>query len=412
MELNQNDLLDKLREQFFSDPDDQIGQIEILASTLPEDFYGSLDVMMRAAHNLKGAAQLAGVGEFGELVHEVETIFQEMQARKFTDEDIQNSKMYVRRLGTLIRNRFESLKSGDKSNDHKEAATWEVTIQSLRMMCSTSEPAQKPSAPVPDASSKPADSFDDWGLSLTPGPEAPAPVAAPAPSVETLPAVAPPQAASSETDFSKGWVIFDDAPADTQTTKSGTDAVEKKTSTSAPQIPPNPVTPTRVATSMDAAAVTMHQKVNELIKESQKDADHGDTYLMCHQGKTSYALPVRFVQEIMPNRPLKPLPIKRKKVAGVISFRGQVMPVIDIFGHKPGASAQEETGGCIIVCQIGRKLFGFRIDEVSSVIDVKDEQLQVMHTKLEQDGPRLVSHLAHIDGKPISFLDLSGVVTP
>jgi purine-binding chemotaxis protein CheW len=412
MELNQNDLLDKLREQFFSDPDDQIGQIEILASALPDDFYGSLEAMMRTAHNLKGSAQLAGIGEFGDLVHEAETIFQEIQARKFTDEDIQNAKMYVRRLGTLIRKRFESIKSGDKSNDHKEAATWEVTIQSLRLMCSTSEPAQSIPDAAPDDFSKPADKFDDWGLSLTPNPEAAAQVAAPASSVETAPAVVAPQASSSETDFSKGWGIFDDAPAETQTTKSGTDAVEKMTTTPPPQMPANPVTPTRVATSMDAAAATMHQKVNELIKESQKDEDHGDTYLMCHQGKTSYALPVRFVQEIMPNRPLKALPIKRKKVAGVISFRGQVMPVIDIFGHKPGASAQEDTGGCIIVCQLGRKLFGFRIDEVSSVIDVKDEQLQVMHTKLEQEGPRLISHLAHIDGKPISFLDLSGVVTP
>jgi chemotaxis signal transduction protein len=122
----------------------------------------------------------------------------------------------------------------------------------------------------------------------------------------------------------------------------------------------------------------------------------------------------------MPDRQLKPLPIARKQVAGVISFRGQIMPVLELISGasaKTSKLANQDTGdsqsiaGCIIVCEIGRKLFGFRIDQVSTVIEVKDSQLQAVHTRLSAGERNLVSHLSHIEGKAISFLDLGGVIS-
>jgi purine-binding chemotaxis protein CheW len=193
-----------------------------------------------------------------------------------------------------------------------------------------------------------------------------------------------------------GWGLFD-----TEATKQA-HVVQKASDTSIK----NP------APLQDRVGASKAPNIEQPVQDDQKIIEAKDTYLLCHQGKTTFALPVRFVQEIMPNRELKPLPISRKKVAGVISFRGQIMPVLDIIsGDENLKQPTQEKSGCIIVCQVGKKLFGFRIEQVSTVIEVQDSQLQAVHTKLDSSEKRLVSHLSHIDGKAISFLDLSGVIS-
>ena len=93
MKTEDTELLAKMRDQFLTDPDEQVGAIESLASKLPGDPTGVLQDMMRTAHNIKGSAQIAGFTEFGDAVHEVETLFQTLIKHSLSENALQDCMM-------------------------------------------------------------------------------------------------------------------------------------------------------------------------------------------------------------------------------------------------------------------------------------------------------------------------------
>ena len=210
-----------MREQFLTDPDEQIGAIESLASKLPSNPTAVLQDMMRTAHNIKGSAQIAGFTDFGDAVHEVETIFQTLLKHSLSESGLHDCMMLTRRLGTLLRKKFEALRD-NTSEEHRDIAAWEVTVQGLTTIAANS-PTVDQEPPRQQNQSLPAD-FDNWGLEIAPESPEPVPDTATMDFAQSAATDIKPDAPADEQepapakgmDMSLGWGIFEDSePANT-----------------------------------------------------------------------------------------------------------------------------------------------------------------------------------------------------
>jgi chemotaxis protein histidine kinase CheA len=161
MTVQDDELLSKLRQQFLADPDDQVGQIESLANYFSENPKKTLQDMMRVTHNLKGAAQLAGILDFSEAVHQAEETFQALWKCDLNPDDLDTCLKLSRKLGTCIRRRFESTRD-QKAFDHQDQANWESAILGLNLISSKS-PKTQPEHNADSTAVVPKE-MDDWGI--------------------------------------------------------------------------------------------------------------------------------------------------------------------------------------------------------------------------------------------------------
>jgi chemotaxis signal transduction protein len=153
-----------------------------------------------------------------------------------------------------------------------------------------------------------------------------------------------------------------------------------------------------------AARMGSVEKMNQLLNQKKSDEakDEREEYLFCVNQGASFAVPVKYIQEILPNREDRPLPVKRKNISGVISFRGKVMAIVNLLDSKDRSDLYGLTR-CIVVCQIEKKQFGFRVDHVSSVLGVNHRSLQPL--PVGADETSIVRNFAFVEGKTVSFVD-------
>lgn len=82
-------------------------------------------------------------------------------------------------------------------------------------------------------------------------------------------------------------------------------------------------------------------------------------------GKEEYGVPIEMVQEITRFNDVHPLPKAPEYVKGLLSLRGQAIPLIDMH-NKFGIKKEKESEFAIIV-EIDEKLIGMVVDEVNEV---------------------------------------------
>jgi len=85
------------------------------------------------------------------------------------------------------------------------------------------------------------------------------------------------------------------------------------------------------------------------------------------RGDREYALDVREVLEILSHRPVTPLPGVRAGVAGVVSWRGQTLPVLDLpVPLKSGSPPPEGKKGLFVLCP--DRPFALRVDAPGRIL--------------------------------------------
>ncbi|HUD27601.1 MAG TPA: chemotaxis protein CheW [Novosphingobium sp.] len=135
---------------------------------------------------------------------------------------------------------------------------------------------------------------------------------------------------------------------------------------------------------------------------------HGEDerFLLFRIGEDTFGLPIAAVQEIVPLPPrLTPLPKAPDFVLGVMTVRGQVIPVIDQsrrFHGTPTAGAKPR----VIVVQIGTLTAGFLVDAVSEVAQVAAAELRDA-PELGTGGARVFDRVAALDGRDALVLIVS-----
>lgn len=111
-----------------------------------------------------------------------------------------------------------------------------------------------------------------------------------------------------------------------------------------------------------------------------------------------YILPVK-----VPNAP--------EPIQGVINFRGEVIPVVDLrktFGLSP---LQVNQFTVIIIIELEGKTFGMAVDRVLDMIDIPLSKLNDDSESYSNADQKHLKTMVKIDGRLVLILDLNKIIT-
>ena len=137
-----------------------------------------LEVLMRAAHSLKGAARIVGLNPAVRLVHALEDCFVALQRGQLRLDAARMDALF--RGVDLLQNLGRCPDAERESWLREQASHWEASVNSLRNPISTTNVATSPSSPQSANPPTPA-SADEMPVALPTAPETTAP-AQPAPT--------------------------------------------------------------------------------------------------------------------------------------------------------------------------------------------------------------------------------------
>ena len=127
--------------------------------------------------------------------------------------------------------------------------------------------------------------------------------------------------------------------------------------------------------------------------------------IVCSLGAEEYALPITHVQEIIRYSEPRTIPSAPLGVRGVINLRGRIIPVCDLT-QRLGVFIEPGPESKIIVVEVGEDVAGLIVDEVTEVMTVTADQLEL--PRAGQD--RVISSIARVGDRLVVVLDLAVVL--
>ena len=114
------------------------------------------------------------------------------------------------------------------------------------------------------------------------------------------------------------------------------------------------------------------------------------------------------VREIIPLKPVTPLPGSPVQVCGLINLRGTIVTVLD-GGITLGKPAFKRAEGLILLVEFNDRWIGFGVDDVRDIQDVPIDQFgSAEQSEIPVVGA--VTGAVEIDGRQVLVLDIKTVV--
>ncbi|MEA4806347.1 chemotaxis protein CheW [Acetobacterium wieringae] len=123
------------------------------------------------------------------------------------------------------------------------------------------------------------------------------------------------------------------------------------------------------------------------LEMAEDDETEEGKYLTFNLDTEAYGLEITYVTEIIGIQKITEVPELPEYVKGIMSLRGQIIPVVDVrlrFG-KPARSYDERT--CVIVVEIADITVGLIVDGVTEVVAIPAEEI-VPHPDLDESDSR------------------------
>lgn len=147
----------------------------------------------------------------------------------------------------------------------------------------------------------------------------------------------------------------------------------------------------------------------DLLAQDEEDTQEGK-YLTFSLGKEEYGIEIKVVTEIIGIQNITELPDMPECVKGVINLRGKVIPVIDVrlrFNMEP-REYDERT--CIVVVNINELAIGLIVDEVSEVLDIPQENIEVPSQIGKGSSSRFIKAFGKVDDEVKILLDTQNLL--
>lgn len=148
------------------------------------------------------------------------------------------------------------------------------------------------------------------------------------------------------------------------------------------------------------------QKYQEALKTCWGEGSQ--LYLQCASGEHHFIVPVKNVIEIVGGKKVHPLPLAQAGVCGLMSFRGQGIPVINLndFGFSNVRNNDEKT--YFVVCDYESSFFALEVHRTDDVLEFEPSQFQNF-SESSQLSP-VVDHFVIQDQKSLMLLDIKKLV--
>ncbi len=149
-------------------------------------------------------------------------------------------------------------------------------------------------------------------------------------------------------------------------------------------------------------------------KTQPRPASEGETradehVVVFRLGDEHYATDIGLVQEIVRMQPITHIPESDHRVEGVTTFRGQVVPVIDL-RRACGVAAGEPTvdSRIVVITTEDERTFGLVVDAVSEVLRIPAAEIESANRVIGQS--RMLNGIAKVGGRLIALLNLDSVL--
>lgn len=134
-------------------------------------------------------------------------------------------------------------------------------------------------------------------------------------------------------------------------------------------------------------------------------------HLVFSLGPDRYALPAKAVREVLPLQRLKQVPEAPRWVAGLLSYRGQIIPVLDLCQRVFGRPARPSINTRLVLLQYTpTQTLGVILEQASQVLRLPAEAQQTMG--LDAGGAYLGAVQAQGAGNVIQRISIAGLLPP
>jgi purine-binding chemotaxis protein CheW len=126
-------------------------------------------------------------------------------------------------------------------------------------------------------------------------------------------------------------------------------------------------------------------------------------------GREDYAIKVDYVQTVLDEMTLTPVPNTPKFVLGVINLRGVIIPIIDLKEMFQMARGESEDRMAVVL-EVENMRVGIAVDKVKEVLDIDFSALQSPPPSLSGLGAEYVKGIHRLGNKILIVVELPKVI--
>jgi chemotaxis signal transduction protein len=99
-------------------------------------------------------------------------------------------------------------------------------------------------------------------------------------------------------------------------------------------------------------------------------------YAVFRRCNQQFALSIDLVSEVLPGQPLTRVPRSQSQILGVLSLRGEILPVLTLDDLLGLSAPTDDPNLPILVLRQGELLAGLRVDAIQSVVSIPASEIQ------------------------------------
>lgn len=164
--------------------------------------------------------------------------------------------------------------------------------------------------------------------------------------------------------------------------------------------------PAAVAAPVQEVPRALQQPGEASEPAQQPQDDHLARWLRLRCGEQTYALELLKIREVTLPATLLPLRGVGPAVSGIMSLRGQVVPVLDLDAHFGGKGVGTTADTRIVVLEEGSAVLGLRVSAVEDVVLIDESAVEdARSSQLAPVGDQRIHGIARSGGRLVLLLD-------
>lgn len=145
-------------------------------------------------------------------------------------------------------------------------------------------------------------------------------------------------------------------------------------------------------------------------KYSVKDTQELKEFLCFKLGEEEYAIDVGFVKEIIKNRPLTEVPKTLDFILGIISIRGEVMPVFDIKKLLDIPTLIDSVNSKIVIIEYCNEKISLIVDAITQIAKISMNDINPAPMNISGAKQEFIKGVALFNNRMIRMLDLEKIL--
>ena len=143
-------------------------------------------------------------------------------------------------------------------------------------------------------------------------------------------------------------------------------------------------------------------------EETEEGEEVSEKYLIFNVGKESFALPVKQLKEVLPDKQIIPVPGAPPSVHGVINYNNHILPVTNVH-HLLRIPYKGSNGSYLLVVKDDKFKTALLIDGVVDLVDVRQKDVKPKILRPVEYIDRMIAGEIYYKDKLATLFNLAGI---